>query len=479
MLLPLGIINQLNAPTTYLTVDRPLTDLLIIPTFWRELGAGIFGEVGGAVRYQLDVVRGLDGAGFSAQAPLAGGRSNGFGGGTTGAAVTARLELFGASDGFVMGAQRLLRLGVGRTAGAGRRHRRRSSRATRGFAAAASSCAPSSPSSSSSIRTASTTTSGLLGQDAVPKAGRGGYVQVGYDVLRLGDVDTRQELLFFAAYENVNPRSAMSPYNYNPPTITGPARRRPNAPSPSRSFVRGGIDYRPLPELVFKVDLQIALDGEGPAPDGAGDGRGRARDAAPAHVTTGGGRARKVAARAGRRLRVLTITMRQFASSGFRLWNLGIEAKVLYTTFCVLTLFGIVSSALYYGDLVGAGTSGIKSYYAGEARAPRPRRPPRRRGRRRLGPPIDVPEDEAGHPPIVVPMTYRKLLEVTHFHLFTMPVVLLIIGHLFLARAWAIARSCSGSWARPAASPRTSRRRGSSVTPAAGSLFCTRSPGSR
>src|SRR5262245_61735109 len=124
--------------------------------------------------------------------------------------------------------------------------------------------------------------------------------------------------------------------------------------------------------------------------------------------------------------------MRQFASSGFRLWNLGIEAKILYTTFCVLTLFGIVSSALYYGDLVGAGTSGIKSYYAGEAKlapavaAPAPGAPP-------SGPAIDVPEDEPGRPPIVVPMTYRKLLEVTHFHLFTMPVVLLIIGHLFLA----------------------------------------------
>ena len=75
---------------------------------------------------------------------------------------------------------------------------------------------------------------GLLGQDAVPKAGRGGYVQVGYDVLRLGDADTRQELLFFAAYENVNPRSAMSPYNYNPPAITGPGELPPDAPSPSR-----------------------------------------------------------------------------------------------------------------------------------------------------------------------------------------------------------------------------------------------------
>jgi hypothetical protein len=125
--------------------------------------------------------------------------------------------------------------------------------------------------------------------------------------------------------------------------------------------------------------------------------------------------------------------MRQFASSGFRLWNLGIEAKVLYTTFCVLTLFGIVSSALYYGDLVGAGTTGIKSYYAGEASRAAPGPAAVAPGTPEAGPAIDVPEDEAGHPPIVVPMTYRKLLEVTHFHLFTMPVVLLIIGHLFLA----------------------------------------------
>jgi hypothetical protein len=51
----------------------------------------------------------------------------------------------------------------------------------------------------------------------------------------------------------------------------------------------------------------------------------------------------------------------------------------------------------------------------------------------------------------VVPIGYRKLLEVTHFHLFTMPVVLLIVGHLFLAtglgdrakRAWLVIASAS------------------------------------
>src|SRR5262245_65254972 len=108
--------------------------------------------------------------------------------------------------------------------------------------------------------------------------------------------------------------------------------------------------------------------------------------------------------------------MRQFSSSGFRLWNLGIEAKVLYTTFCALPIFGIGSSALYYGDLVGTGTSGIKSYYAGEGRVPPPPSAAPAAPGAPSGPAIDVPDDEQGRPPIVVPMTYRKLLEVTHFH---------------------------------------------------------------
>jgi hypothetical protein len=141
--------------------------------------------------------------------------------------------------------------------------------------------------------------------------------------------------------------------------------------------------------------------------------------------------------------------MRQFASSGFRLWNLGLDAKILYTSFCLLTLLGVLSSALYYGDLVGSGTRGIRRYYAGEtertAEPPATASPP-------AGPTIDLPENaEAARAPIVVPIGYRKLLEVTHFHLFTMPVVLLIVGHLFLAtglgdrakRAWLVIASAS------------------------------------
>jgi hypothetical protein len=139
--------------------------------------------------------------------------------------------------------------------------------------------------------------------------------------------------------------------------------------------------------------------------------------------------------------------MRQFGSSGFRLWNIGTDAKTLYTAFCLLTFLGVVSSALYSRERVGVGTSGIRRYYAGETDAPEPPAA-MQPAQPTTGPAIDVPPEAVeGRRPIVVAVSYRKLLEVTHFHLFTMPVVLLIVGHLFLAtglserakRAWLIA----------------------------------------
>ena len=141
--------------------------------------------------------------------------------------------------------------------------------------------------------------------------------------------------------------------------------------------------------------------------------------------------------------------MRQFASSGFRLWNLSREARVLYSAFCALTFLGVVSSALYYGDLVGAGTRGVARYYAGAGEAPAPAAVPSEAPVG--GPAIELPEEVERGRPIVVAVTYRKLLEVTHFHLFTMPVVLLIVAHLFLATglgdraklAWIVAGSAS------------------------------------
>lgn len=119
--------------------------------------------------------------------------------------------------------------------------------------------------------------------------------------------------------------------------------------------------------------------------------------------------------------------MRQFASSGFRIWNLSREAKLIYTGFGLFSLAAIVVSMMFYEDLVGPKTAGVAGYYAG-ARVSEPAFE-----KSNGGPKIELPDETARtSEQITVAVTYRKLLEVTHFHLFTVPVFLLIIAHLFM-----------------------------------------------
>jgi hypothetical protein len=117
--------------------------------------------------------------------------------------------------------------------------------------------------------------------------------------------------------------------------------------------------------------------------------------------------------------------VRQFASSGFRIWNLGLEAKVVYTGFGLFALLALFVSVLFYEDMVGPRTPGVAGYYAGASAAAPPA------AATGGGPRIEMPTEPATSP-ITVAVTYRKLLEVTHFHLFTLPVFLLIIAHLFM-----------------------------------------------
>lgn len=65
ILVPIGIINIYHEPPTFNGVDRPETDTVIIPSTWREPGAGVFGDFRG-LRYQAYVINGFKANGFSA-----------------------------------------------------------------------------------------------------------------------------------------------------------------------------------------------------------------------------------------------------------------------------------------------------------------------------------------------------------------------------------------------------------------------------
>jgi hypothetical protein len=263
LLLPLGIINLHHQPPSYLTVDRPLTDLVIIPTTWRELGVEIFGELAPGLTYQLQVVSGLDAAKFSAAAPLAGGRGNGRTLAIHNAAFVGRLAF--TIEGFTLG-------GGGYYGGADAGHPELDG-VRAGVAEADVSFRRGGFELRAEVAELFIVNSwkvndylGLLGQDAVPARGRGGYVQAGYDILRLVDESARQELVFFGGYENVNARSRMSAFNYNLPTITGPGELPPAAPSQAHALLRGGFCYRPWPSVAFKGDIQYALRDTAPVP---------------------------------------------------------------------------------------------------------------------------------------------------------------------------------------------------------------------
>ncbi|WP_372768112.1 porin [Lutibacter sp.] len=60
MLVPMGIINEYHEPTTFYGVERPNVDNSIVPTTWRELGAGISGRIDNAsLKYQAYVFNGF------------------------------------------------------------------------------------------------------------------------------------------------------------------------------------------------------------------------------------------------------------------------------------------------------------------------------------------------------------------------------------------------------------------------------------
>lgn len=94
LLLPVGFVNELHEPPIFLGARRPEVETRILPTTWRELGAGVFGDVG-PITYRAYVVNGLDAAGFTAASPIRGGRQKGSRARAEDFGVTARVDFVG------------------------------------------------------------------------------------------------------------------------------------------------------------------------------------------------------------------------------------------------------------------------------------------------------------------------------------------------------------------------------------------------
>lgn len=117
--------------------------------------------------------------------------------------------------------------------------------------------------------------------------------------------------------------------------------------------------------------------------------------------------------------------MRNFTRGSGRLRALPVAARAVYTVFLVFTLVGMGLTGWLASEMVGLDLARFGSYYVGTPErvegVPQPSEG---------GPALDLPDEPVMA--VAEPMPRRKLLEVTHFHLFSMPVYLLILSHIFM-----------------------------------------------
>ncbi|MBK9090972.1 MAG: hypothetical protein IPL90_18815 [Holophagales bacterium] len=92
VLVPVGFVNEMHEPTTYLGARRPDTENRILPSTWRANGIGAFGEAG-PIAYKLYLTESLNASSFTAANGIRGGRQNGAKATADSLAFTGRVDL--------------------------------------------------------------------------------------------------------------------------------------------------------------------------------------------------------------------------------------------------------------------------------------------------------------------------------------------------------------------------------------------------
>jgi hypothetical protein len=100
LLIPMGIINEYHEPPTYNGTERPNVDKYMVPTTWREIGAGLSGTIlRASLRYQAYIVNGFKGFGpealFNGKNGLRSGRQKGAESIISSPNVSFKLDYFG------------------------------------------------------------------------------------------------------------------------------------------------------------------------------------------------------------------------------------------------------------------------------------------------------------------------------------------------------------------------------------------------
>jgi hypothetical protein len=242
MLIPMGIINQLHEPPTFLGARRPDVETMIIPSTWREIGFGGWGDAG-PFSYRLYLVNGLNSAGFAADG-LREGSQEGSNALARDFAFTGRLDYTGLA-GVLVGASFFTgNSGQGQVTPAGASFDGRTTFVDLHLDAkwrGASFRALWAQSTVGDV-VAINQANSLEGDESVGTRQTGWYAEAGFDVLSLVP-RSRMSLVPFARYEAWDTQASV-PDGY--------------ARNPENDVTQwtAGVVFKPIPQVVVKVDGQ-------------------------------------------------------------------------------------------------------------------------------------------------------------------------------------------------------------------------------
>ncbi len=252
LLVPMGFMNELHEPPTFLTTRRPETERNVVPSTWRANGAGLYGQFANGLSYRAYVTESLRGvaepdagiAGFTADSGPYEARQSGSESIFDDVAVTGRLEWQGGgtrvglsafSGGTAQNATTLL--GEPFTARAtiveghaeyknhGLWLRALGARGTVDEAALLNDA------------------NGYVGDESVGSKSYGAYVNLSYDVLRLVAKGSSVALWPFVQYERYNTQSEV-PAGFS------------KDPDNDRKAWTFGAAFYPDPQIVVKADFR-------------------------------------------------------------------------------------------------------------------------------------------------------------------------------------------------------------------------------
>lgn len=241
LLIPMGLANEQHEPTTYLPARRATSESAIIPTTWREMGAGVFGETG-PFSWRIYAVNSIRGDKFSSGG-LRGGRQKGANALIEDIAFTGRLDwepIVGTTVGasFFTGETGQNSMVGGETVG-GRLnmfdiHAETQFRGAivRGLLTRAT----------LDDVTELNALNNLTGNKSIGESLAGWYLEAGYDLAALRGFGQRS-LTPYIRYERVDTQRRVP---------TGFTRN----PATDQTIFTYGIQFRPIPQTVIKADYQ-------------------------------------------------------------------------------------------------------------------------------------------------------------------------------------------------------------------------------